>query len=302
MERHIKSVSGHGDYASWGVTQGVSEVLLKATENWSDAKMPNWEGMRFSLEKIQLEEFEQYVVMELLDEELEIPFACFCADVIESLVDVAPKNRAKTLADVIYIWDQFFSHSGNKTLSENRQRGLFAELWWLRKLFLSEMTDIAAVESWKGSQRKVHDFEHKGKVVEVKSTITKEPRKIVISNERQLDDRELESLYLFVLTIDVHETGESLPDIVEEIESHLGKGSAAAMFKRKLVLAKYLEVNAEKYVSRYTKRHEELFKVQEGFPRIIALPQGTGDLTHSVQISACKPFQCDLEEHLGVRS
>jgi hypothetical protein len=217
-------------------------------------------------------------------------------------VDVAPKDRAKTLADVVYIWDQFFTHAGDKRLPKNRQRGLFAELCWLRKLLLSEMTDIAAVESWKGSQRKIHDFEQQGKVVEVKSTITKEPRKVVISNERQLDDRELESLHLFVLTLDVHEAGESLPDIVKEIERHLGKGSAAAKFKRKLLLAKYLESDSDKYVDRYTKRHEELFKVQEGFPRIITLPQGIGDLTHSVQVSACKPFQCDLEEHLGVRS
>lgn len=301
MVRVVKSVSGTADYASWGVSQEVREVLLKATDNWTDVKMPKWEGMRFSIERIKLEEVEQYVVMELLDEELEIPFACFCADVIESLVDVASKDRAKTLVGVIDIWDQFFTHSGDKTLSMNRQRGLFAELWWLRKLLLSEMTDIAAVESWKGAQRKVHDFEHNGKVVEVKSTITKEPRKVIISNERQLDNRELESLHLFILTLDVHETGESLPDIVEEIKSHLGKGRAAAKFRRNLLLAKYLEADAEKYVSRYTKRHEELFKVQEGFPRIIELPIGTGDLKYSVQVSACKPFQSDLEEHLGVR-
>jgi hypothetical protein len=302
MVRNVKSVSNNGDYLSWGIAEDVSEVLLRATVNWSKAKMPNWEGMRFSLEKIQLDKYEQYVVMELLDKELEIPFACFCSDVLESLVDVAPKDRAKTLDGVIYIWNQFFSHTDDKTLPKNRQRGLFAELCWLRKLLMSEMTAITAVESWKGAQREIHDFEHHGKVVEVKSTITKEPRKVVISNERQLDDSELESLHLFVLTLDVHETGESLPDIVSEIESHLGKGSAAAKFKRKLILAEYLEADAKKYVSRYTKRHEELFKVKEAFPRIISFPQGIGDLTHSLQISACRPFQCNLEEHLGVKN
>ena len=133
MERQLKSVSFNDDYASWNVKLSVKELLLKASENWLDAEMPKWEGMRFSIEKIYLEDYEQYVVMELLDEDLEVPFACFCADVIESLKDVALADRAEKLAEIIHIWDHFFTHSDGSTLGKNRQRGLFAELYWLRK-------------------------------------------------------------------------------------------------------------------------------------------------------------------------
>lgn len=299
MERHVISISDAGDYAAWGVAQSVPEVLVKATENWSGCEMPCWEGMRFSLETIKLDTYEPYVVMELLDKELEVPFACFCVDVIESLNGVEPQGRATILADVIYRWDQFFTHISDITLSKVRQRGLFAELFWLRRLLSTDMADLEVVQSWKGPLQKAHDFDTNGKVVEVKSTITKEPREVIISNERQLDDRNLEGLYLFVLTLDVHEAGESLPQLVDEISERLGEGSAAAKYKRKLMLSRYLNADAEKYTGKYLIRHEEIFCVREGFPRIYELPVGTGNVRYSVQIAACKPFQLDVDEYLG---
>ena len=304
MDRYLKALSEYGDYASWNVSKGVSEVLLKLTEDWLEAEMPNWEGMGFSVERIQVDSIEKFVVMELLESKLEVPFACFCADVVNSLVEVMPDQRKKTLTSVIDMWDQFFTQSKDTTLSKPRQRGLYAELFWLRKLIESKMkTEAIAVDSWKGCEKSVQDFEDKGEVVEVKSTITKEPRKITISNERQLDDDQLKSLHLFVLTLDVHETGESLPDIVQDLSNLLSQSTSTnAKFKRKLLLASYVETDSAKYRNRYTKRYEELFKVQQGFPRIIALPKGTGDLKHSVQISACMSYQCGIEDYFGVGS
>ena len=80
-------------------------------------------------------------------------------------------------------WTSFFERSGTEGLSANRQRGLFGELFWLDKMIVSGISSYIALNSWKGCQRSFHDFEINGMVVEVKSTMTKNPVKVTINNE-----------------------------------------------------------------------------------------------------------------------
>ena len=138
-------------------------------------------------------------------------------------------------------------------------------------------------------------------VVEVKSTIRMEPRKVVINNERQLDDSDIDELHLFVLTLNIHKEGESLPGIIEDIREKMEQAPLARQrLRRKLTLARYLDSDAAKYDSRYKPRSEELFKVGEGFPRITKLDPGVGDLKYSIQISSCKDYELGIDEFLGV--
>jgi len=199
-------------------------------------------------------------------------------------------------------WDLFFSNKRKNVLSNERQRGLYAELYWLRKMINHNNSHEAykLLSSWKGPERSHHDFENdNGSIIEVKSTITKEPRKVRISNERQLDDTNLKHVYLFILTINVNKKGESLPEIVEEIRNMIILPKYIFILKRKLALAGYLESDAIKYISGYNIRKEELFKIREGFPRIILLDSGIGDLKYSIQISSCKEFEVGIESTIN---
>jgi hypothetical protein len=193
----------------------------------------------------------------------------------------------------------FFERHGQEGLSSEEQIGLYGELWWLQRMIQAGMEFVAAVNSWKGCRRNYHDFETNGHAVEVKTTITKEPRKVQINNERQLDDRGLNSLHLFVLTLAKSSAGgETLPGLVQSLRSILSEKPVAYTFEHSLREAGYLDIHTHLYNnSSYTVIKEELFHVSEGFPRITDVPQGLGDLHYTVVLSACGHFNYDLSKY-----
>ena len=159
-----------------------------------------------------------------------------------------------------------------------------------------------AVDSWKGCERGYHDYDTNGNVVEIKTTLSKEPRKVQISNERQLDERGLISLHLLVLTlVQAQMGGESLPVIIAILRrSLLGDVSSLRRFEHSLHEAGYLEIHAHLYDATYTVRNEDFFKVKEGFPRITEVPQGLGDLKYSLLIGACVSHTADINKYINM--
>ena len=155
--------------------------------------------------------------------------------------------------------------------------------------------------AWKGCEKGYHDFDFVGHVVEVKSTRTKEPRSIIISNEQQLNDHGLLSLHLYVLTIlETEGGGTTLLEQIETLrESIIGSPTAMALLKKKLISAGYLDRNAELYDRQFVIRSEDIFQVIDGFPRIIELPPGVGDLQYKVLLGACEPFKIDLDNYFS---
>jgi hypothetical protein len=293
--RAIRSVSTSDIYASWNAGHRSKELLIAGVDEPIDGRMPSWNGMAFSQCSIGAPHHVQYLVLELLDEGLEVPFACFCADVIESLESIRNGDRLKSVDSVVNIWNQFFLKGQDDIMPENRQRGLYAELWWLRRQLALGAWAEETVSSWMGPSRAFHDFDVCGHVVEVKSTTRKEPRKVSISNELQLSNRGLESLHLFVLTLNKQQIGESLPEMVDKLRQYLDSAPLARThLDRKLVLTGYRDDHVERYTSCYWPRHEELFLVNDSFPRIVNIAEGLGDLKYSLQISACKPFEVAL--------
>jgi len=163
------------------------------------------------------------------------------------------------------------------------------------------MNPLSAIESWKGCSKNYHDFELNGKVVEVKTTMTKEPRRVHINNERQLDDLGSECFYLYVLTLHAMDSGgQTLPDLVNEIRDILkGHSSAENLYEMALKDAGYLDIHVSSYNTGYIQKRQEIFEVKEGFPRITNLPKGIGNISYSLIISACADFEVDLEMALS---
>lgn len=159
---------------------------------------------------------------------------------------------------------------------------------------------MSAIESWRGCRRGYHDFENGGRVVEVKTTMTKEPRSVRISNERQLDDRGLDSLHLFVLTLHrVNSGGTSLPGLIGSIRDSLsGHVSALSSLEKGLKEAGYLDAQGHIYTSGYIRRKQEAFRIEEGFPRIVDVPGGVGGLSYTLTISACSAYEVAVTEAL----
>ena len=296
--------SAVGIRASYIPKDRIIELLIEVPSAWDGREsLPSWRGMQFEMLQLPLPPRRDvdHLRLYLVDQEHKNVFVTFCQDLVDSLEGITkPSTRVREIEECISRWGRFFEKCGTEGLSRTQQRGLFAELDWLAKMLNGGVDVLDAVKSWKGCERNYHDFDLGGHILEVKSTISKEPRSVRINNERQLDDRGLTSLHLFVLTLhDVEGGGISLPDQVHALRNSLaGSASARARFERGLVSAGYLDAHANRYGVEYNIRNAELFKVYEGFPRIVDLPPGTGRLRYSVSISSCKLFEIDTEDHL----
>jgi hypothetical protein len=267
-----------------------------------DYSFPNWKGMAFDL--IQLDtpvSGTWHICLRLEKAEHRDVFTSVCSDLAEELQSIAsPIDRKEALLDFMERWSSFFERYSLQGLSEERQRGLFGELWWMRRLVDAGIAKRTAVDSWKGCHREYHDYEINGNVVEVKTTLSKEPRKVQISNERQLDERGLVSLHLLVLTlVQAQMGGESLPRIVAILRQSLsGDASSLRRFERSLHEAGYLEIHSHLYDASYTAKTKEFFRVAEGFPKITEVPPGLGDLKYTLLIGACASYLVDMDEYI----
>jgi hypothetical protein len=198
-------------------------------------------------------------------------------------------------------WKRFFEKIGPDGLTEGMQRGLFAELNWLNRLMAYGIKASDAIGAWKGCERSFHDFDLKSHVVEVKSTRTKEPKNVTISSEKQLDDRGLKSLSLYVLSVnEVEAGGLSLPGLVKTLQMVISDSpSAQVAFRDKLLSAGYMPQDEHRYLTQYSIISEDFYKVVDGFPRIISTPSGIGDLRYRLFLSACTQFQFDILGYLN---
>lgn len=282
----------------------VLELLIEVPLSWDGvAALPSWRGMRFDVLPLSFgpRPESRHLRLYLEEHEHRSIFLTFCGDLVSALEGITdPAERVGEIQDCISRWNRFFERCGPEGLSPLEQRGLFAELEWMRAMLEGGVNAQDAVRSWKGCERAYHDFDLGGYVVEVKSTMTKEPRSVRISNERQLDDRGLVSLHLFAVTLHASEGGGvTLLDLVSALRGILGSSpSSLSEFGHRLVSAGYSESHAPRYVTSYSIKHAELFRVTQGFPRIVEVPAGTGELTYSVTLAACHPYLVDAERYL----
>jgi hypothetical protein len=277
----------------------VWELLVEAGSSGEvfSVEFPRWKGMDFEILSLDVpKEGTRHIRLSLEQRENRDIFVTVCADLVRGLDGCRTNDsRRREIADFLTRWSSFFERHGLEGLSSEEQRGLYGELWWLRKMVRAGIDPMIAVTSWKGCERSYQDFETAGRAVEVKTTMMKEPRKVQINNERQLDSRGLHSLHLFVLTITRAPVGgETLLDLVQSLRDSLSKRPAAHVFENSLNKAGYLEIHTHLYRTVYSSIKEELFQVTEGFPRITDVPQGLGDLHYTVVLAACADFWCEL--------
>jgi len=276
------------------IEAGISDEILSVD-------FPKWKGMNFEVITLDAPKEGTYHVRLFLEQlENRDIFITVCADLVRTLNGcLTNESRRNEIAEFLARWSHFFERYGQEGLSYEQQIGLYGELRWLWLMIQADIEHTNAVHSWKGCRRNYHDFETNGHVVEVKTTMTKEPRKVHINNERQLDDRGLNSLHLFVLTLTKScSGGETLPGLIQSLRSIFTEQAVAYTFEHSLREAGYLDIHTHLYNnSSYAVLKEEFFHVSEGFPRITDMPQGLGDLKYTIILAACGNFKTELTEY-----
>ncbi len=115
-------------------------------------------------------------------------------------------------------WKSLFDRAATQGLSVEEQRGLFGEVYFLRKFLANNNSFLEVVNSWVGPEKQIRDFQSGSWSVEVKTTHGNNHQKILVSSERQLDTSNIESLFLNHISLDSRQmSGETLNQIIESV-------------------------------------------------------------------------------------
>jgi len=296
LKRSIKSKVG----LSIGYdTSDNKKLLLLNIDNPDSIKnshFPKWEGT--SIEKKPLGENKFAIILKLIDEDCINIFNALINDLLERIVNTNNNHEAVTcFADTIYKWYEFFKKFGKKVLSEQKQRGIYGELYFLNTHLKPKHEAIEILNCWKGHKLKHHDFSFPNGALEVKTTIRKAHKKVVISSEKQLDNTGFPNLYLYCITLNMDSNnGESLVDLVNNLNDYFrNQPNASTLFKKYLSNAGYLTAHENYYnENKYIFKKEYLFEVNDDFPQISNPPEGIGDIKYSLMIGSCLEHQVEI--------
>jgi len=237
-----------------------------------------------------------YLLILLLSQQHKDIFSVLCEDLINQVASVLDeKVLIKELLNRLAKWQNLFERLGQQGLTAEAQRGLFGELFFLRKFLSNSASKSYCITSWQVPSNTVQDFHYSNWAVEVKTTHGNNHQKIQISSERQLDDSVVPNIFLFHFSLDVRNNhGETLNDIVEWVENYLVNDVPELnSFRLKLFEVGYFDIHKPIYQDTgYNIRQESIYKVEGEFPRITEneIRNGVGDVKYSIVIADCLSF------------
>lgn len=229
-------------------------------------------------------------------------FESFCLDLVaageqgRTSSDALDRSLKRTLR-----WHHLLRGGSSERLSVEEQRGLIGELQVLQ-LLCAEIGAEAAIESWRGPEDSVKDFELHGMCTEVKARRGASRPQVQISSSDQLADVAGSDVFLLVYDVDsaIKPEGMTLSDHVQVVEDifRAEKMSAYGTWERLLISAGF-DWAHDYSDRRWTVGRRTVFRVVEGFPRISSpVPMGVLNVKYSLTLDACNEFVVKDDEFL----
>lgn len=243
----------------------------------------------------------KFLLILLLQRQHKDIFSTLCEDLIFGVSDIfIEQTLVEKLLERLVKWQSLFEKVGKQGLSDEAQRGLYGEIYFLRFFLSNTLDKNYCLKSWLGPEKSIQDFQYSNWAVEVKTTHGNNHQKIHITSERQLDDSIIEKIFLFHLSLDVRVgNGESLNTLIDEVSEILNNNTIASnLFKLKLLESGYYDIHKPLYDERgYTIRQENLYLVSGNFPRITEnqIPIGVGDVRYSIVLSESEEWRINHE-------
>lgn len=236
----------------------------------------------------------QALVLSLTDRSLSDTFVALCLDVVRA--GEASIDADQALSHALHRtrrWHYLLRGGASQELSPEEQRGLVAELTFLRAVVKTKGAEFA-VEGWKGPEGASKDFEFPRACVEVKARRAAAKPYVAISSEDQLADVPGARLFLNVTDVASAVGGEGLTlhDHVEMVSSLLKPSPSALARFEDLLMSMGYDAMHRYEDRRWTVGGDRVYEVSEGFPRLCTpLPSGVANLRYSIALSACMPFE-----------
>lgn len=253
-------------------------------------------GLKF--DKIYDPDDSKFVLLNLVlvDKQFKDIFDTLVADVLTAVISESEiKVILKNYSNRLIKWQSLFERFKQQGLTPEEQRGLYGELFFMRK-FLQVNSDFKNILiSWIGSEKQIRDYQFGRWSVEVKTTHGNNHQKVNISSERQLDTINLDNLFLNHLSLEIRQqSGETLNEIVDAVTEILTTDfTALSQFRNKLIEAGFFDYHRKFYTDiGYFIRQEVFYKVENSFPRIEEkdIRNGIGDVKYSIIVSQCSDY------------
>ncbi|UWR06535.1 PD-(D/E)XK motif protein [Ruegeria sp. B32] len=230
-------------------------------------------------------------------------FETLCRDVAAAAEQATePQHALSRAVSRTLRWHHLLRSGGRRGLSLEEQRGLVAELAFLREL-VQHIGPLKAVDAWKGPEDSAKDFELPGLYFEIKARRSAAHPKVRISSEAQLSDIEGARFCLRVHEVDtlLGDEGQNLADHVrstaELFDADIG---ALDLWEQRLAATGYQDETVEEN-RRWHLGAVRTFEVGEGFPKLVPpLPPGVEEVSYAIRLDACATFERsdDLNEIL----
>jgi hypothetical protein len=243
----------------------------------------------------------KFLLIILLNKQHKDIFSTLCEDLIFGVSRIAAEQTlVEALLERLAKWQSLFEKVGRQGLSDEAQRGLYGEIYFLRFFLKNAKDSHNCIKSWLGPEKSIQDFQQLNWAGEVKTTHGNNHQKIYITSERQLDDSLIEKIFLFHLSLDIRVgNGETLNHLVSEVNELLNDNTMGLnLFKLKLLESGYYEIHEPLYADTgYSIRQENLYRVSGKFPRIVEgqIPIGVGDVRYSIVLSESEEWRITQE-------
>lgn len=260
---------------------------LKANEKINTSGYGNLKDIKINTVPDDSDNSRNFLLILLANNEHHEVFATLAEDLINQVLNAEEDVLIKEVLNRFEMWKALFDKVTSDGLSPEEQRGLYGELYFLRK-WISQSTDLQKpIQSWLGTEKELRDFQSSAWGIEVKTTQGNNHQKVHISSERQLDPTNLNILILLHLSLELQQYhGETLNQIINSIVTLLSQDVAALVqFRAKLLQGGYFFHHASRYdITGYQIRGEAFYTVRDNFPRIeeADIRAGTGDVKYSI--------------------
>ncbi len=244
------------------------------------------------------------LIIMLLEEELTDIFVLFIEDIIKSLLLVKDsRDVLNIISNRINYWKKLFGKYSGGKLTPQQQRGLYGELYFIKKLFENNIPYNRIIEAWQAPTGSNQDFYFDRNAVEIKTSKSNNPT-LKISNEYQLDIAGLDNLYIVLFKVNEYpDSNNTLLKIIVDIRAYLNNYSDLLnAFNQKLEsLGITSEIEEEYNITSVDIINEKYYKVENNFPRIIQgmVDEAISNISYEVNLNECIQFEVPFENVLN---
>lgn len=266
-------------------------LRIQAGNNINTLRYGNLKDIQVSVVSDDNDNTKKLLLIVLANSENNEVFATLAEDLINQVASVTDEERLlKEVLNRFEKWNSLFDKAASQGLTPEEQKGLYGELYFLRKWISKSLNLQKCIQSWLGTEKELRDFQSDDWGIEIKTTSGNNHQKVHISSERQLDTTNLNTLILYHLSLESQQNnGETLNQIVNSINKSLAPDvSAQLQFRSKLLQGGYFFHHASRYdIAGYQLRQELFYRVRDNFPRIeeADIRKGVGDVKYSIILS-----------------